>query len=323
MSAAEARPLRTGIWLFPDATSTTFLEHARHCEAAGIGDLWVGDEGPGRDPFTLLAAAATGTTHLRLAVGVTNPYLRHPAITAVSAMTVHELSGGRAVLGLGPGGDVALRPLGIDRVTPLAACRDAVRIIRAVCRGEATEGYDPPQHAFVAPDLPVFIGARGERFNRFASEAADGVFVAGVAPSLFDELVGWARSVRPISIALYVSACFDDGAVEESRPTLIHAFLNGPEQLRARAGLTIESLSEASVALAAGDDSLARALMTDERLEHVLVRGTPASVGRVLAGHARRIRPDSVGFALLAADMSRAIDGAAEAFAVLSSEVAA
>jgi len=43
----------------------------------------------------------------------------------------------------------------------------------------------------------------------------------------------------------------------------------------------------------------------------------------VLAGHARRIRPESVGFALLAQDMGRAIDGAAEAFKVLNSEVAA
>ncbi len=111
--------LRTGIWLFPDTSSATFVAHARQCEEAGIGDLWVGDEGPGRDPFTLLAAAAMQTTRLRLAVGVTNPYLRHPAITAVAAMTVHELSGGRAVLGFGPGGDVALAPLGIDRVTPL------------------------------------------------------------------------------------------------------------------------------------------------------------------------------------------------------------
>ena len=58
------------------------------------------------------------------------------------------------------------------------------------------------------------------------------MFVAGVAPSLFDELVEWARSVRPIAIALYVDACFDDDAVEQSRPTLIHTFLNGPAALR-------------------------------------------------------------------------------------------
>ncbi len=315
--------LRTGIWLFPEMPSATFVDHARQCEALGIGELWVGDEGAGRDPFTLLAAAAHATARLQLAVGVTNPYLRHPAITAVSAMTVHELSGGRAVLGLGPGGDVALAPLGIERVAPLMACRNAVRIIRAVCRGEATDGYEPPPHTFTAPDLPVFIGARAERFNRFASEAADGVFVAGVAPFMFDTVVGWARSVRHIAVALYVSACFDDAEVERSRPTLIHAFLNGPDELRDRARLSLRELSDASSALASGDDSWARALMSDDRLALVLVRGTPAAVGRVLAEHARRIRPESVGFALLAADMTRAIDGAAEAFHVMKAEVAA
>jgi 5,10-methylenetetrahydromethanopterin reductase len=304
-------------------TSPTFVEHASQCEAVGIGDLWVGDEGPGREPFTLLAAAAMATTRLRLAVGVTNPYLRHPAITAVSAMTVHELSEGRCVLGLGPGGDVALGPVGVEPVVPLTRCREAVRIIRAVCRGEPTDGYDPPPHAFTAPDLPIYIGARRERFNRFASEAADGVFIAGVAPSLFDAVVGWARSVRPIAVALYVSACFDGVELERSRPTLIHAFLNGPDELRARAGLSVEQLREASIALAGGDDSAARRLMTDERLSLVLARGTPTEVGKVLAGHARRIEPDSVGFALLATDMSRAIDAAAEAFAVVDSEVAA
>jgi len=260
---------------------------------------------------------------VRLAVGVTNPYLRHPAITAVAAMTVNELSGGRAVLGLGPGGDVALGPLGVEPVAPLTRCREAVRIMRAVFTGAPTEGYDPPPHAFTAPDLPIYIGARRERFNRFASEAADGVFIAGVAPSLFDAVVGWARSVRPIAIALYISACFDEVEVERSRPTLIHAFLNGPDELRDRAGLSLDQLRDASGALASGDDSGARGLMTDDRLALVLVRGTPAEIGRVLAGHARRIGPDSVGFALLASDMTRAIDSAAEAFAVVNSEVAA
>ena len=82
-------------------------------EQLGIDDLWLGDEGPARDPFALLAAAPRSRTRLRLGVAVTNPYLRHPAITAVAAMTVHELSGGRRCLGVGPGGGIALGPLGM------------------------------------------------------------------------------------------------------------------------------------------------------------------------------------------------------------------
>ena len=104
-------------------------------------------KGPARDPFLLLAAAARETQRVRLGIGVTNPYLRHPAITAAAALTLHELSGGRALLGIGPGGQMALGPAHVERVRPLAATRDAVRIIRAVSRGERTNGYTPPPHA--------------------------------------------------------------------------------------------------------------------------------------------------------------------------------
>src|SRR5262252_9258456 len=166
--------LRVGVWFFPDAPGAAIVDTIVAAEQLGLDEVWLGDEGPARDPFALLAAAAQSTHRIRLGVAVTNPYLRHPATTAATAITIHELSGGRMVLGLGPGGDLALAPAQIQRARPLAATRDAVRIIRAVCRGYPTDGYTPMSHALRAPDLPVFIGARGERFNRFASAEADG-----------------------------------------------------------------------------------------------------------------------------------------------------
>src|SRR5207342_3603795 len=115
---------------------------------------WLGDEGPGRDPFALLAAGAARTNRIRLGVGVTNPYLRHPATTAAAALTIHDLSGGRMILGLGPGGDLALGPVHVPRVRPLAATRRALELIRAVSRGEALADYTPPRYVATAPDLP-------------------------------------------------------------------------------------------------------------------------------------------------------------------------
>src|SRR5437899_12182635 len=167
--------------------------------------MWLGDEGPARDPLAVLAAAAIRTSRIRLAVGITNPYVRHPAMTAVSMMTVHELSGGRAVLGLGVGGNLALGPLGITPIHPLATVRTALRTIRAVVRGERNDGYSPPATAMTAPDLPLYIGSRGPLINRLASRAADGAFVAGLAVSQLARGARWARSVRGDSICLYVN----------------------------------------------------------------------------------------------------------------------
>ena len=79
--------------------------HARQCEAAGIGDLWVGDEGPGRGPVRAPRGGRDADDALEARVGAHEPLPPPSAITAVAVMTVHELSEGRGVLGLGPGGD--------------------------------------------------------------------------------------------------------------------------------------------------------------------------------------------------------------------------
>src|SRR5712692_10239438 len=108
------------------------VEFIQHAEGLGLDEIWLGDEGPARDPLAVLAAAAIRTRRIRLAVGITNPYVRHPAATAVSMMTVHELSQGRAILGLGVGGNLALGPLGLSPTHPLATMTTALEITRAV-----------------------------------------------------------------------------------------------------------------------------------------------------------------------------------------------
>jgi 5,10-methylenetetrahydromethanopterin reductase len=301
--------LRTGVWLFPDAPAPRFVSALAEAEHAGLDEVWVGDEGPARDPFGLLAAAATVTSRMLLAIGVTNPYLRHPVLTATAAATVHELSGGRMVLGIGAGGRMALEPVGLRPPRPLTDCREALRLVRAALSATATAGYDPPVHALTAIDMPVFVGARGERFNRWASAEADGVFVAGIAPTLVPAVVGWARSVRPVEVAIYLSACLDDDELEEVRPRMIHAFSDAPDTLRARAGLDAAAVNAAALALNAGDDEPARALMVDGVLDLVLSR--PGDVVAKCAGLARELRPDSIGLALVGGDPIAQVERAA------------
>jgi 5,10-methylenetetrahydromethanopterin reductase len=297
------------VWLFPDAPAPRFVAALAAAEHAGLDEVWVGDEGPARDPFGLLAAAATMTSRIRLAIGVTNPYLRHPVLTATAAATVHELSGGRMVLGIGAGGRMALEPVGVRPTRPLSDCRDALRLVRAALTATATAGYDPPVHALTAADMPVFVGARGEQFNRWASAVADGVFVAGIAPSLVPIVVGWARSVRRVDVAVYVSACLDDDELEEVRPRMIHAFSDAPDALRARAGLDAAVVNDAALALNGGDDGPARALMVDGVVDLVLAR--PANVVATCTGLARDLRVNSIGLALVGGDPIALVERAA------------
>jgi len=53
------------VWFFPDADARRTVALAERAESLGLDELWLGDEGPARDPFALLAAAAVATSRLR------------------------------------------------------------------------------------------------------------------------------------------------------------------------------------------------------------------------------------------------------------------
>ncbi|MDR7482975.1 MAG: LLM class flavin-dependent oxidoreductase [Armatimonadota bacterium] len=177
-----------GVGLPLEAPVAALVDLARDVETLGYSTLWANDERLERDVYSVLAVVAGATRRLRLGPGVTNPYSRHPALTAVAVATLDEISGGRAVLGLGAGG-TNHGTLGIKREHPAAALREAVRVIRALLHGDTVtlEGrvvrlyqghldFTPPR-----PDVPIYIGARGPRALETAGELADGAIVGNVA----------------------------------------------------------------------------------------------------------------------------------------------
>ncbi len=313
--------LPTGVWFFPEQPAPVLVDAIVHADRRGVDGVWVGDEGPARDPFAVLAAAAVRTTSIGLGVGVTNPYLRHPGATAATMLTVHELSGGRAKLGIGAGGEMSLAPYGLVASRPVAALADAIRIARAVGANQPTEGYEPPDLAVteqaIGVPLPIFVGARGERLNRLASEVADGAFVAGMPPFRYAEVVGWARSVRPIPIELFPSVAFTEEAIERHRPELIWSVHDAPAEVRERFGLDPAVVAAAAASLRMGDRGPASRIIDDELLRELLLIGTPGEVGRALAELVDIHRPSAVGLALLQDDVADGIDMAAAAFAAM------
>src|SRR5512145_3535936 len=100
---------------------------AARAEALGYDDVWLADERFFREVYASLAAFAAGTTRVRLGRCVTDPYSRHPALTAMAIATLDELSGGRAVLGIGAGIS-GFAELGIRRERPSRALREAITL---------------------------------------------------------------------------------------------------------------------------------------------------------------------------------------------------
>jgi 5,10-methylenetetrahydromethanopterin reductase len=174
-----------GIASLADTPAAELAGRAGRLEAAGFDQLWLADERLLRNVYVGLAAMAAGTHRSRIGPSVTNPYTRHPALTAAAIATVDELSGGRAVLALGAGG--GLEQFGIDRVNPVGALREATEIIRGLTAGQKVDfagrhfTVNGAQLNFPGRQIPVYLAARGPRILELAGEVADGVIIGGFA----------------------------------------------------------------------------------------------------------------------------------------------
>jgi alkanesulfonate monooxygenase SsuD/methylene tetrahydromethanopterin reductase-like flavin-dependent oxidoreductase (luciferase family) len=104
--------VRVGVVILPDLSWEQSRARWQEAEQRGFHTAWTYDhlswrtlrDGPWLGAIPLLAAAAEGTTKLRIGTLVTSPNFRHPALLAKDVMTIDQISGGRFELGIGAGG---------------------------------------------------------------------------------------------------------------------------------------------------------------------------------------------------------------------------
>lgn len=166
------------------------LETARQLESnLGFDNFFLGDERLNHNTYSLLTLAAHETETIGLGTGVTNPYTRHPAMTAAAVATLDTVSGGRAHLGLGGGSPIALDPLGYDQSDPVGTVRDAIKVICALLDGERIT-LERPEFAVddadldITPptDIPIYVAGRGPHILGLGGFRGDGVIAgAGLA----------------------------------------------------------------------------------------------------------------------------------------------
>ncbi|WP_405164645.1 LLM class flavin-dependent oxidoreductase [Nocardia sp. NBC_01499] len=147
------------------------------------------------DPWTALGyiAAQNSLKRLRLGVGVTDAGRRNPAVTAQAAATLHLLSRGRAILGIGPGERENNEPYGVPWHAPVARFEEALATIRLLWASHGRpvtrdSEYFPLRDAiFEVPPYrgtrpEIWIGAHGPRMLRLAGRYADAWFPAYPQP---------------------------------------------------------------------------------------------------------------------------------------------
>lgn len=278
------------------------LDTARLAEELGCAFLWATDDRLQKDVFSVLAAIAPQTRRLRLGPGVTNPYSRHAALIAAAVATLDELSGGRAVLGLGAGG-TNHRALGIRRESPAVALREAIGLIRRLLAGDQVTVDGKTVHATDArldfvplrPAVPIYVGSRGPRVLELAGELADGVIVGNVATPqgwqyALDHIAAGAeragRKLSELRLTAWVYFAVADeraDALEAVRPLVATSLVTSRPilhelgiELPSRFAETMEGMH-----WSLEGDAVARAghLVPEETIRQLAVAGTPADCG--------------------------------------------
>ncbi|WP_082637679.1 LLM class flavin-dependent oxidoreductase [Bradyrhizobium retamae] len=158
----------------------------RLAEESGFETVWLADERFFRETYSCLSVLAGQTARVNLGPCVTDPFARHPALTAMALGTLDEVSEGRAILGIGAGVS-GFAELGIQSRKPPLAIREAVDLIRQLMAGQEVDyqGEIIQCHrgrlnfAPLRSRVPVRVASNGPLGQKMGGAIADGVMMEG------------------------------------------------------------------------------------------------------------------------------------------------
>ena len=185
------------------------IEAIREAESLGYDSVW-SSEAYGSDAVSPAAWVLAQTSKIRVGTAIMQVPARTPAAAAGTAMTLHKLSGGRFLLGLGPSGPQVVEGWhGMPYADSLGRMREYISIIRMILeraapaefRGEhyrlpydgpGATGLGKPLKSMVHgdPSMPIYTAAITPAGLRLAAELADGVFPIFMDPDRRDILSG-------------------------------------------------------------------------------------------------------------------------------------
>jgi F420-dependent oxidoreductase-like protein len=175
------------------------VEFVRQAELLGVDSVWCPEFWAG-DAFTPLAYLAATTSTIKLGSGIAQLGARTPAMLAMTAQSLHALSGGRCLLGIGTSGPQVMEGWhGVAFDKPVRRTRETIEIIRAITAGDrldyhgqiyelplpgsegrAIRSLMPPTH------LPIYVASLGPANLRLTGELADGWIGTSFFPETAD-----------------------------------------------------------------------------------------------------------------------------------------
>ncbi len=216
------------------------VELVQEADRLGVYAVWTA-EAYGSDAVTPLAWLGAQTENVRLGTAIMQMPGRTPANTAMTAMSLNQLSGGRFLLGLGLSGPQVVEGWhGVSYARPLTRTREYVAIVRQIFareerltydgkiyqipyRGDDATGLGKPLKSTLeaAPDIPIYLAAIGPKNVQLTAEIADGWLPIFFSPQKYDEIykphveagfakAGGGKTLADFDIAPSVSVVIND-----------------------------------------------------------------------------------------------------------------
>jgi alkanesulfonate monooxygenase SsuD/methylene tetrahydromethanopterin reductase-like flavin-dependent oxidoreductase (luciferase family) len=289
----EAHPLALSLPTRSGLGGSELLRLAQAAEDAGLDAVFVAERVA--DALALCQQIASGTRSIAVGTAVMNARLRHPVLTAMSAMALAEASRGRFVLGLGmSNAQLNEVKLGLEPVAPRSWMAEYLAVVRQALGG------GPVRYAgrYFAIDnleldrvgttpVPVYLGALQPQMLRLAATMADGVILNLTSLETMPTLVQQAGSavtdrdpVFPtLDVLCVVQCCVSDDAMLARRAArhaildyVLHPAAAQIFRFAAEPGL-VERLQDA---VRSGDRDRAVGLVPLDLVDALVVSGTPA-----------------------------------------------
>src|SRR5438093_9124498 len=191
----EGPMLSFGVTVLPDPPSTRFLELIELAEANGFEYGWTYDSHIlWQESTPLLTMAAERTKRMKLGHFVTNPGTRDSTVLASMYATLHDISGGRMVMGIGRG-DSARRVIGLKPVR-VAEFERRLGMIKDLMNGRPVVWNEKELQltwARTDPQIPVHVAGYGPKALGVAGRVGDGVIIQLADPVIVEWIMATAR----------------------------------------------------------------------------------------------------------------------------------
>ena len=227
------------------------IELIQQAESMGYDSVWTA-EAYGNDAVTSAAYVLAQTSKIRVGTAIMQMPARTPAMCAMTAMSLDQLSGGRFIVGLGASGPQVVEGWhGVPYGKPVTRTKEYIQIMRKIFEREGPVEFDgqmyqmpnqsegttglgkPLKSILAATDIPIYTASITPAGLRCAGEVADGVFPVWMDPNKYDvlgesieqgfEKAGNGKSLKDFDIAPFVTVAMNDDlddAYDALRPWL-------------------------------------------------------------------------------------------------------